>query len=181
MPLLYREAPLNSVWEGSGNVNALDVLRALAREPEALEAWITEVGLARGADARLDRRRSTSTCWRLLGDAGRRSRSAPAGWPAGWPPCLQGSLLVRFAPPEVADVFCASRLGVVVRRHVRRARRRRPARDRGADHAGELSAQRSAPKSIQALPSVAPGQNLCGSSSPGTAFTAHAVPDSLSV
>src|SRR3954470_9155899 len=54
MPLLYREAPLNSVWEGSGNVNALDVLRALSREPEALDAWITEVGLARGADARLD-------------------------------------------------------------------------------------------------------------------------------
>ena len=55
MPLLYREAPLNSVWEGSGNVNALDVLRALGREPEALDAWITEVGRARGGDARLDR------------------------------------------------------------------------------------------------------------------------------
>ena len=48
MPLLYREAPLNSVWEGSGNVNALDVLRALAREPAALEAWITEVGAREG-------------------------------------------------------------------------------------------------------------------------------------
>src|SRR5262249_24918109 len=54
MPLLYREAPLNSVWEGSGNVNALDVLRAMGREPEALEAWITEVGKGRGGDARLD-------------------------------------------------------------------------------------------------------------------------------
>ena len=55
MPLLYREAPLNSVWEGSGNVNALDVLRALSREPEVLDAWITEVGRARGGDPRLDR------------------------------------------------------------------------------------------------------------------------------
>ena len=63
MPLLYREAPLNSVWEGSGNVNALDVLRALGREPEALDAWITEVGLARGADAAA-RPAPSTTPWR---------------------------------------------------------------------------------------------------------------------
>ena len=55
MPLLFRESPLNSIWEGSGNVNALDVLRALGREPEVLEAWLTEVGLAQGEDPRLDR------------------------------------------------------------------------------------------------------------------------------
>ena len=54
LPRLYREAPLNSIWEGSGNVNALDVLRALAREPAAVEALLAEVDLARGADARLD-------------------------------------------------------------------------------------------------------------------------------
>ena len=54
LPRLYREAPLNSIWEGSGNVNALDVLRALAREPAAVEAFRAEVGLARGADRRLD-------------------------------------------------------------------------------------------------------------------------------
>jgi putative acyl-CoA dehydrogenase len=108
MPLLYREAPLNSVWEGSGNVNALDVLRALSREPEVLSAWITEVGLARGGDARLDR--AIDDTLALLGDTAslevgaRRLASRMAL-------CLQGSLLVRFAPPEVADVFCASRLG----------------------------------------------------------------------
>jgi putative acyl-CoA dehydrogenase len=108
MPLLYREAPLNSVWEGSGNVNALDVLRALAREPAALEAWITEVGLARGADPRLDR--AVDDALALLGDEATLEQSARrlAGRMAA---CLQGSLLVRFAPPEVADVFCASRLG----------------------------------------------------------------------
>jgi putative acyl-CoA dehydrogenase len=108
MPLLYREAPLNSVWEGSGNVNALDVLRALSREPAALEAWITEVGLARGADPRLDR--AVDDALALLGDEATLEQSARrlAGRMAA---CLQGSLLVRFAPPEVADAFCASRLG----------------------------------------------------------------------
>jgi putative acyl-CoA dehydrogenase len=108
MPLLYREAPLNSVWEGSGNVNALDVLRALSREPEVLEAWITEVGLARGADPRLDR--AIDDTLALLGDAATLEASARrlAGRMAA---CLQGSLLVRFAPAAVADAFCASRLG----------------------------------------------------------------------
>ncbi len=108
LPLLYREAPLNSVWEGSGNVNALDVLRALSREPEVLDAWLTEVGTARGGDERLDR--AIDDTLRLLGDAAAAEGSARrlAGRMAA---CLQGSLLVRFAPPEVADAFCDSRLG----------------------------------------------------------------------
>ncbi|MEP9383128.1 acyl-CoA dehydrogenase family protein [Nocardioides cheoyonin] len=112
LPLLYREAPLNSVWEGSGNVNALDVLRALGREPEALDAWITEVGLARGGDPRLDR--AIDTTLELLGtlmgspDQLEGSARRLAGRMAA---VLQGALLVRFAPAEVADVFCASRLG----------------------------------------------------------------------
>ncbi|MGZ5398707.1 MAG: acyl-CoA dehydrogenase family protein [Nocardioides sp.] len=107
LPLLYREAPLNSVWEGSGNVNALDVLRALSREPEVLDAWLTEVGLARGGDARLDR--AVVDTLALIGDAATLEVSARrlAGRMAA---CLQGALLVRFAPPEVSDVFCASRL-----------------------------------------------------------------------
>jgi putative acyl-CoA dehydrogenase len=54
MPRLYREAPLNSIWEGSGNVICLDVLRAFVREPEAVEAFFAEIDLARGAEARLD-------------------------------------------------------------------------------------------------------------------------------
>ncbi len=108
LPLMYREAPLNSVWEGSGNVNALDVLRALSREPAALEAWMLEVGAARGANAALDR--AVDDTLRLLGDSAGRESGARrlAGAMAA---CLQGSLLVRFAPPEVSDVFCASRLG----------------------------------------------------------------------
>jgi len=108
MPLLFRESPLNSIWEGSGNVNALDVLRALGREPEVLQAWITEVGQARGVDPRLDA--AVDNTLALLGDASALEVGARrlAGQMAA---CLQGSLLVRFAPPEVADAFCASRLG----------------------------------------------------------------------
>ena len=111
MPLLYREAPLNSVWEGSGNVNALDVLRALGREPEVLDAWITEVGLARGADARFDAALDDTLALlgSLLGDADGLERSARR-LAARMAAVLQGSLLVRFAPPEVADLFVASRL-----------------------------------------------------------------------
>ena len=108
LPLRYREAPLNSVWEGSGNVNALDVLRALSREPEVLAAWISEVGHARGGDARLDR--AVDDTLALLGDTGALEVGARrlAGRMAA---CLQGALLVRFAPPEVADAYCGSRLG----------------------------------------------------------------------
>jgi putative acyl-CoA dehydrogenase len=108
LPLLFRESPLNSIWEGSGNVNALDVLRALTREPEVLEAWINEVGAARGVDHRLDR--AVDDTLALLGDMAGLEVGARrlAGQMAA---CLQGSLLVRFAPAEVADAFCASRLG----------------------------------------------------------------------
>ncbi|WP_017935220.1 acyl-CoA dehydrogenase family protein [Nocardioides sp. Iso805N] len=112
MPLLYREAPLNSVWEGSGNVNALDVLRALSREPEALDAYLTEIGSARGADARLDRAIDDllAMLGTLMGSPDDLEASARrlAGRMAA---VLQGSLLVRYAPAEVADLFCASRLG----------------------------------------------------------------------
>jgi len=108
MPRLYREAPLNSVWEGSGNVNALDVLRALARTPAALEAFLGEVGEAQGGDARLDaftaKLRDEFT---RLDDIEVRARRVVERLALA----LQGSLLVRYAPPAVADAFCASRLG----------------------------------------------------------------------
>jgi len=108
MARLYREAPLNSIWEGSGNVNALDVLRALGREPSAWEAFRSEVALARGADRRLD-----AACDALdaavadVSEIEVRARRLVEQMAL----VLQGSLLVRFAPPEVADAFCASRLG----------------------------------------------------------------------
>ncbi len=111
MPLLFRESPLNSVWEGSGNVNALDVLRAIQREPEVLDAWITEVGRAKGADKRYDR--AVDTTLALLGESMaspeelERSARRLAGSMAT---LLQGSLLIQNSPDEVADIFCASRL-----------------------------------------------------------------------
>jgi putative acyl-CoA dehydrogenase len=108
MPLLFRESPLNSIWEGSGNVNALDVLRALTREPEVLEAWITEVGRAQGEDPRLDR--AVHHVLESLADTSALEVGARrlAGQMAA---CLQGALLVQHAPASVADAFCATRLG----------------------------------------------------------------------
>jgi putative acyl-CoA dehydrogenase len=109
LPRLLREAPLNSIWEGSGNVIALDVLRVLAREPAAAEAVLAEVEAAAGADARLDaaakRLRADLHDIVSTGDESRGRQVATAVALA-----LQGSLLVRYAPAEVADVFCATRL-----------------------------------------------------------------------
>ncbi|MFF8653828.1 acyl-CoA dehydrogenase family protein [Streptomyces huasconensis] len=108
MPRLLREAPLNSIWEGSGNVQALDVLRALQREPQALNAFLQEVGRARGADHRLDGaiKGLLTELADLEGIEGRARRLVER-----MALVLQGSLLVRYAPAEVADAFCASRLG----------------------------------------------------------------------
>jgi putative acyl-CoA dehydrogenase len=108
MARLYREAPLNSIWEGSGNVNALDVLRALGRSPGAWEAFRAEVGLALGADRRLDA--AFAALESELADTTSievRARRLVEQMAL----VLQGSLLVRSAPPYVADAFCASRLG----------------------------------------------------------------------
>ncbi len=108
MPRLYREAPLTSIWEGSGNVISLDVLRALSRSPRALEVFLAEVSLAEGADARLDahveRLKSQFADPATLESRARRVVESMAL-------ALEGSLLVRSAPPAVADAFCAARLG----------------------------------------------------------------------
>jgi putative acyl-CoA dehydrogenase len=108
MPRLYREAPLASIWEGSGNVMSLDVLRALTRAPRALEVFLDEVEQARGGDRRLDAR--VEELKGRFADAPTletRARRVVEDMAL----CLQGSLLVRHAPPAVADAFCASRLG----------------------------------------------------------------------
>ncbi|MFF3458798.1 acyl-CoA dehydrogenase family protein [Streptomyces sp. NPDC002730] len=108
LPRLLRESPLNSIWEGSGNVQALDVLRALQREPQALNAFLQEVGKARGADHRLDGAiKDLLTELADLNGIEARARRLVERMAL----VLQGSLLVRWAPPEVADAFCASRLG----------------------------------------------------------------------
>jgi putative acyl-CoA dehydrogenase len=115
MPRIYRDAPLNSVWEGSGNVTALDVLRALARSPRPGQALLTEVGLAAGRDRRLDQ--AVTLLGQALSEAGRTDglADADAGYRARGlagliAQVLQAALLVRHAPGAVADAFCASRL-----------------------------------------------------------------------
>ena len=109
MPRLYREAPLNSIWEGSGNVNALDLLRALGKQPASLDAYFAELGPARGADARLDR---AAVQLREAFGADPADREAGARrLVERMALVLQASLLVRHAPGAVADAFCATRLG----------------------------------------------------------------------
>ena len=108
LPRLYRESPLNSLWEGAGNVNALDLLRAASKEPESVDALLEEIGRAEGEDARLDaaagRLRHELADDEELEVRARRIVELAAL-------CLQGSLLVRHAPHDVADAFCATRLG----------------------------------------------------------------------
>jgi putative acyl-CoA dehydrogenase len=108
MPRLFRESPLNGIWEGSGNVLCLDVLRTLQRDPASLDAFLAEVRLSHGADRRLD-----VAIAGLLGELAdpaepqARARRLVEHMAL----VLQGALLVRHAPPAVADAFCATRLG----------------------------------------------------------------------
>jgi putative acyl-CoA dehydrogenase len=108
LPRLYRQSPLNSIWEGSGNVIALDVLRAMGRSSDTLAAVHAELELARGLDSAFDD--AVKRLHAELGDPAQlpfRARRI-AGLLAL---CLQGSLLLRHAPAAVAEAFCGSRLG----------------------------------------------------------------------
>jgi putative acyl-CoA dehydrogenase len=107
MPRLFRESPLNSIWEGSGNVICLDVLRAIAGEPGTIEALLADVELARGGDRRFDEAaRQLADGWRTLAADERQARRLVERLALVW----QASLLVRHAPREVAEAFCVSRL-----------------------------------------------------------------------
>ncbi|MCB5165792.1 isovaleryl-CoA dehydrogenase [Streptomyces bambusae] len=108
MPRLYREAPLSSIWEGSGNVAALDALRAMVRQPETVEAFFAEAGRAAGTDRYLDE--AVAGLQKQLADpaeAEYRARRIAETMAL----VLQGALLQQHAPAAVADAFCASRLG----------------------------------------------------------------------
>ncbi|MBA2348342.1 MAG: DNA alkylation response protein, partial [Solirubrobacterales bacterium] len=108
MPRLYREAPLNSVWEGSGNVNALDVLRTLAKEPGAFDVFFAELEHASGADARYDARvTELKAAFSEPDTLEVRARRVVEDMATAW----QAGLLLRHAPAPVADAFVASRLG----------------------------------------------------------------------
>jgi putative acyl-CoA dehydrogenase len=105
LPRLYREAPLQSIWEGSGNVAALDALRALTRQPESAEAFFAELDQARGSDRRLD-----DAIEKLKKDAADPSEYAARRLAESMAVTLQASLLVRYGHPAVADAFTATRL-----------------------------------------------------------------------
>lgn len=106
MPRLYRQAPLNSIWEGSGNVICLDVLRAMQRSPASIEALMTELGEAAGADARYDAF-FASVVNRFAKPIDQRDARAVC---ESLGLALQASLLLRHAPAAIADAFCAGRL-----------------------------------------------------------------------
>jgi putative acyl-CoA dehydrogenase len=107
LPRLYREAPLNSIWEGSGNVMCLDVLRAAHREPSAVEALLDELAGARGADSRLDQHVAALAAALRRPDAQEYQARRVAGNVAL---ALAAALLVRHAPAPIGDAYCASRL-----------------------------------------------------------------------
>ena len=108
MPRLFRESPLMSIWEGSGNVQCLDALRAIVKSPASYEAFFSEIGEAAGADARLDA---------FVEDLQRQITGEPETLEVrarrvveGMGLAFQASMLVRHGDPAVADAFCASRL-----------------------------------------------------------------------
>ncbi|HEX4110678.1 MAG TPA: acyl-CoA dehydrogenase family protein [Solirubrobacteraceae bacterium] len=106
LPRAYREAPLMSIWEGSGNVQALDGLRALRTRPECAEALLEELELARGTDSRFDQ-----AVQALHGELAAPSEDRARALATQTALCLQAALLLRHAPAPVADAFCATRLG----------------------------------------------------------------------
>jgi putative acyl-CoA dehydrogenase len=107
LPRLYREAPLNSIWEGSGNVMCLDVLRATRREPAGIEALFAELALARGGNPHLDAHVAALTAVLADANSGEAGARRLAG---GIAVALAGALMVRHASPAIADAYCASRL-----------------------------------------------------------------------
>lgn len=109
-PRLFRESPVNAIWEGSGNVQALDMLRAMAKQPSTVESLFAEMAKARGGNRLLDAHlASLQKEFTDLAEIQYRARQVADALALG----LQAALLVQYAPAFVADAFCASRLGDV--------------------------------------------------------------------
>jgi putative acyl-CoA dehydrogenase len=109
MPRLYRETPVNSIWEGSGNVMCLDVLRAMERTPGAADLLHQELAETAHADMRL--RNAAARLQRRLAPGGRNDESQARATVRDLVLIMQAALLLRHSPAAVADAFCASRLG----------------------------------------------------------------------
>lgn len=102
LPRLFRESPLNAIWEGASNIQALDLLRVLDRSPESFEAWRTELSHVQGAFPAFDAAVKEVDVSSSAGESRVLAQRLAV--------LLQASLLIRYAPPEVADAFCATRL-----------------------------------------------------------------------
>lgn len=107
---LFRESPINAIWEGSGNVQCLDILRAIEKEPRVLEAYFDEVAKGQGGNPALD-----TYVQQLASEFSRKHTSEELQYKARnladrMAVALQGSLLVQHAPAAISDAFCASRL-----------------------------------------------------------------------
>ncbi|MEP7207101.1 MAG: isovaleryl-CoA dehydrogenase [Casimicrobiaceae bacterium] len=109
LPRLYRELPVNSIWEGSGNIMCLDVLRTMAREPQAVDALRAELALARGSHPDFDAAVAAFESGLADGTAPAEARRVAQAIAT----LLQAALLLRHAPPAVGDAFVASRLAPV--------------------------------------------------------------------
>jgi putative acyl-CoA dehydrogenase len=109
MPRLYRETPVNSIWEGSGNVMCLDVLRAMERTPGAADLLHQELAETAHADMRL--RNAAARLQRRLAPGGRNDESQARATVRDLVLIMQAALLLRHSPAAVADTFCAARLG----------------------------------------------------------------------
>jgi putative acyl-CoA dehydrogenase len=107
MPRLYREAPLNSIWEGSGNINALDVLRIIRKQPQALAAWRDEIAPALGEPRVAAHAQRLEKDLRDPGIGEAQARAIGERMAELW----QAALLLAYAPTEVADAFVTSRIG----------------------------------------------------------------------
>ncbi len=112
LPRLYREAPVNAIWEGAGNIQALDLLRVLVKEPDSLAAWHAEVSLGASASPSLEKAlaETTSDLRALEGHGADASQRLARRLGARMAVLLQASILVRHAPDQVADAFVRTRL-----------------------------------------------------------------------
>ncbi len=108
LPRLYREAPLNSIWEGSGNVICLDILRTLYKEPRAIELFFAELSPALGNNRHLDQAMNNLRAKLKTQDNAEAEARRLVELMAL---CLQAALLVQYAPHSISDLFCATRLG----------------------------------------------------------------------
>ena len=173
MPRLYREAPINAIWEGSGNVQCLDVLRAIQKTPDALDAYFDELDEARGADRAFDAHvDKLKDDLKNINDFEAHARDLCDRMALG----LQASVVVRHAPSAIADAYCVSRLS----RPRRASLWRLLAFDRqrsDCEKGGSRDCSRPLPSRSTGRPTCRRGTEKPGSARPATILPSQAAVD----